>query len=282
MNISDHTVIKYLTILLVCLAFQASYAEQAENDKNTYLQVARTQLNLAFENYNKGDVEEARENLKHAKKWLDQAVNHTQLESVKQEAQKLSSDIQDFRLTMNEPGEKNDLVRFWHQSASMIKREAEQLMHGYTELTNENHVMRQLLDAQMHLYIAEHDFFVSHHSHDAVAELKNVLGYLDQAESLARPELKVDIKTLESAINDLILHSEGSHMTSKQDVLMRSLETVMENLNQAEAVASPQTRMRLEDIRDSVSELKKDTKSTCLKDKYDDIMQDIGLAMKKI
>ena len=64
MDISKRAAFKYILVLLILFFHQALLASEPVNNKNTYLEVARTQLSLAFENHNKGDNAAAKENLK--------------------------------------------------------------------------------------------------------------------------------------------------------------------------------------------------------------------------
>lgn len=193
MNILRHTVTKYIVILLLPLCYQSVFAEELARSKNTYLNVSRTQLNLAFKNYNKGDISASKNNLKHASDWLNKAVEHSRSETIKVEAQKLATSIDNFRLTLNKSSKKNDMARFWHQATSLIKRESEHLIHSYSESSTNNEILRYLLDAKMHFYTAEHDLFFSHDSNDVNLELKKSLNYLSQAEKLFRSTKKLNV-----------------------------------------------------------------------------------------
>jgi len=149
------------------LCCQSSLADEQGKGENTYLNAARTQLNIAFENYNKGDIAASKKNLKHASEWLYKAVRHSQSDIVKNEAQKLAEDIDGFRLTLNGSSEKNAVARFWHQTTSLIMRESEHLVESYAEASANNRIFRHLLYAKMHFNNADHDLFLSHDSSDA-------------------------------------------------------------------------------------------------------------------
>ena len=282
MHIFKHAVIKYIVILLLPLCFQSLLAEELAKSKNTYLNVSRTQLNLAFENYNKGDIAASKNNLKHASDWLNKAVEHSRSDTIKVEAQKLAESIDNFRLTLNKSSKKNDMARFWHQATSLIKRESEHLIHSYGESSTNNEIMRYLLDAKMHFYTAEHDLFFSHSSNDVNLELRKSLEYLSLAEKLAKSKIKQSVNHLITEINDLISLSESNKNARKEDRLLHSLENAINNLSEAESVASPPTRLRVESIKQTVSKLKQDTLNRSLKGKYDSIMVDFRRTINNI
>lgn len=282
MHILKHTVIKYIVILLLPLCYQSLHADELVRSKNTYLNISRTQLNLAFENYNKGDITASKKNLKHASDWLNKAVEHSRSDTIKVEAQKLAASIDNFRLTLNKSSKKDDMARFWHQVTSLIKRESEHLMHSYGESSTNNEIMRYLLDAKMHFYTAEHDLFFSHGSNDVNLELRKSLEYLYQAEKRAKPKVKQSVNHLITEINDLISLSVPNKNARKQDSLLHSLENAINNLSEAESVASPPTRLRLESLKQTVTKLKQDTLKNSLKGKYDSIMVDFRRAINNL
>jgi len=282
MNIFKHSVIKYVFILSLSLCYQSLLADERGKDESTYLKVARSQLNIAFENYNKGEISASKKNLKHASDWLYKAVQHSRSDIVKSEAQKLAASIDSFRSTLNKSSEKNEMARFWHQATSLIKRESEHLIHSYTESSTSNKILRYLLDAKMHFYTADHDLFSSHDSSVANIELKSSLKYLTQAESLARSKVKPHVNNLITRIKELISLSELDRNAWKPDTLIHSLENAIININKAESVASPPTRLQLELIKQSISKLKRDTLKTSLKVKYESIMVEFNRAIKNI
>ena len=282
MNIFKHTVIKYVFILSLSLCYQTLLADELGKDESTYLKVARSQLNIAFEKYNKGEITASKKNLKHASEWLYKAVQHSRSDIVRIEAQKLAARIDSFRSTLNKSSEKNELARFWHQTTSLIKRESEHLIHSYTESSTSNKILRYLLDAKMHFYTADHDLFTSHDSNIANLELKSSLKYLTQAESLARSKVKPYVNNLITSIKELISLSESDKNAWKPDTLIHSLDKAIINIIKAESVASPPTRLQLELIKQSISKLKKDTLKTSLKVKYESIMLEFNRAINNL
>jgi len=282
MSIVKDAVTKYILILLLVLGSQALLAAESAKDKSTYLNVAKTQLNSAFDNYSKGNIAASKRNLKHASEWLHKAVQHSQSDIVKIEAKKLAVDIDSFRSTLNKSSEKNDMARFWHQVATLIKRESEHLIHSYTESSINSKILRYLLDARMHFYIADHDLFVSHDSKDANLELSRSLDYLAQAQALSKSKIKSYVNRLITGINELISLSELNKQGWKDDTLIHSIDSAINNINDAESFASPPVRLQLELIKQSISRLKKDALKTSLKVKYDSIKTDFSHAINDV
>ena len=136
MNNLQRPAIKYILILISTLCFNVLQAEELSKDEHPYLNVAKSQLNIAFDNYNKGDITAAKDNLKHASEWLYKAVNHSRSDKVNNEVQLLASDIDKFRTTLSKSSDQNDIARYWHQATSLITRESEHLIHSYTESSN--------------------------------------------------------------------------------------------------------------------------------------------------
>ena len=274
MDILNHTIIKYIIMLLLPLCYQSLFAEELAKNKNTYLAVSRVQLNLAFENYNKGDIAASKNNLEHASDWLNKAVEHSHSETIKVQAQKLAESIDSFRLTLNKSSQKSDITRFWHLSTSLIKRESEHLIHSYNESSTNNEIMKYLLDAKMHFYNAEYDLFISHNTKNVNLELRKSLEYLSQAENLAKSNIKESVNHLITNINELISLSDSNKNAWKQASLIYSLEKAISNLSEAESVASSSTGLRIESIKKTISKLKQHVLKRSLKVKYDLIMAD--------
>ena len=277
-----HNLIKYTIIFLLPLSYQSLQADEQIKNNNTYLNVARTQLNTAYDNYNKGDISASKRNLKHASDWLYRGVQHSKAGIVKDEAKKLAEAIDSFRLTLNKSSEKNDMARFWHQASSLIQRESEHLVHSYAETSANNKTMKYLLDAKMHFFTAEHDIFFSHDSIDAKIELRKSLEYLSYAKSLVKSKATPYVDDLIKNINELISLSETNKNAWEQDTLLHSLEGAIKKLNEAESVASPPTRLRLELVKQTISKLKKDIFKKSLKGNYESIMVEFRRAINNI
>jgi hypothetical protein len=279
-----HKTFQFTLIVLTFLYTQSLYAQTAEltNSENTYLHVARNQLTIAFDEYNKGNIPESRKSLKRASEWLYKAVNHSKSDKVQLESKKLATEIDSFLLTLNKASEQNDLVRFLHQTTSLIKRESEHLFHSYTESSNNNQTLKHLLDAKMHFYRADHDLFVSHNSIDAKLELENTLEYLDEANSIARLDIKPRVKKLIKNIYSLILLTESNQNNWNQNNLVISLDRSVKNLSDAKTIASPTDMLRLNLIIDNINQIKSDIQKNNIKIKYDSIMADFTVAINSI
>ena len=282
MNKVKHHPFSVIAIILMSLYIQPILAEEQTNNDNTYLQVARDQLSLAFEQYNDGDIAASKQSLRKASDWLNKAVTHSEYDTIKTEAEKLASEIDSFRLTLSHSSEKNDISRFWHQATSLILRESEQLIHSYITTSNDNTTVKHLLDAKMHFYSAEHDLFVSHDPKDAVQELNDSLEYLAQANAIAKTKVKARINKLIDDIKVLISLTESSKDSWKKNMLIDSLDKAIINIANAESIATPPIKLRLKSIEQDIYQLQSDMQRTNLKSRYDSIMVDFTRAIKSI
>lgn len=282
MNLLKHVVIKFIFVLLLQLSCHTVLAEEPVNGENTYLKVARTQLDIAFDNYNKGDISASKKNLKNASEWLYKAVKHSRSDTVRDNSQQLAEEIDSFRITLSKSSHKTDMSRFWHQASSLVMRESEHLIHSYTESSADNRILRLLLDAKMHFFNAEHDVFLSSDTNDASLELERSIEYLKQAKVQAKPELEPDINQLIIDINELIPLSVSAKNAWQKNTLIHSLEAALNNLGEAQSVATPPEKMRLETIKKNISMLKNDTQKTSLKVKYESILTDFSRTINNI
>jgi len=282
MNKLKHSLIILIYIVLMSSYLQPILAEEQSDYDNTYLKVARNQLSIAFDKFNDGDIAGSKKSLNKASDWLYKAVAHSKYDKVKIEAEKLASEIDRFRQKLSHSSEQNDMVRFWHQATSLIVRESEQLIHSYIKSSNDNKILRRLLDAKMHFFIADHDLFVSHDLKNALQELNNSLKYLGQADSIAKPELEARLNILINKIKALKSRTESNKESWKDDKLIGSLDKAIYNITNAESSATPSINLRLKSIEQNIYQLKLDMQKTNIKSKYDSIMADFILAIKNI
>lgn len=277
-----HCPITLIFILLLSLNMQPSLAEEQPDNDNTYLHVARVQLSIAFEQYNNGNITESKHSLKKASDWLEKAVKHSKHDKVKNEADKLASEIDRFRLTLSHSSDQSEMIRFWHQASSLITRESMQLINNYVTSLNDSTTLSYLLDAKMHFYLAEHDLFDSHDYKDAVQELNDTLEYLEQADAIARPDLEIRISNLITDIKTLITYTESDKESWKDNKLIDSLDKATGNLKNAESVATPPVTLRLRLIEQNLHQLKMDIQETNIKIKYDLIATEFNRIIKNI
>ncbi|MCW8933896.1 MAG: hypothetical protein OQK98_04150 [Gammaproteobacteria bacterium] len=284
MAILKRKALQFSLIIFTLLYTLPLYAqtEQPTNSENTYLHVARNQLTIAFEEYNKGNIPESRKSLKKASEWLYKAVNHSKSDKVKLESKKLATEIDSFLLTLNKTPEENNLGQFLHQASSLIKRESEHLFHSYTESSNNNRTLKHLLDAKMHFYRADHDIFVSHDSSDAKLELESALEYLDEASAIARADIKPLVNKLAQKVNNLILLTESNQNNWKQNNLVISLDRSVKNLNNAKKIATPADKLRLNLIIDNIDQIKLGIQKNNIKIKYNSILLDFTVTINSI
>lgn len=282
MNKVNHSLSVFICILLMSLCVQPILAKDQPNKDNTYLVVARNQLSIAFDQYNDGDITASKKSLSKASDWLNKAVAHSKYDKIKKETEKLSVEIDEFRQKLSHSSEQNDMIRFWHQATSLITRDSEQLVHSYIKSSNNNRILKHLLDAKMHFYLAEHDIFVSHDLKDAVQELNGSLKYLAQADVLARPKLDALINDLIKDINTLKHLAELRKESWKDDNLIDSLDKAINNVTNAKLIATPPIKIRLKSIENNINQLKLDVQKMNVKNRYDSIMADFIRAIQNI
>lgn len=171
---------------------------------STPLAKSRRLLWQAIEDYSAGRHDSVRQNLTQALGWLEQAKSPND-EKSEYEARRLRNEISE--LLDNElqrrPVERSELTGFWHKAVALIEREAENLYHAWHDQQSENHLYRQLIDARLHLYYAEHSLFESGDLEDAKAELIQCLNYLHEAESLTHGLRKKRIQTITNMVEKL-------------------------------------------------------------------------------
>ena len=259
---------------------QSNLPTQADGSLNA----ARQQLEQAFSSFRDDDIEATREHLLKAKALLDQSSLNSASETVKLEAKKLVDEIESFQLKLAEGGDqkKNSIARFWRRATSFIRREAEQLVHQYVELSQNEKTFKHLLDAKMHLFIAEHDLFVSHDARDAYTELDQVLADLELARQEAvdevRPEVEV-LSTLVISLQDAMSASSKSWLDN--EVLMH-LQKASNELLRAEQTAMPDNSLQIGVIRQQIDELRKEVETINLRNDYDEIMKRLKMIIAKL
>ena len=282
MNKVKYSTTIFILTLLMSLYIQPVLAEEKLHSDNTYLRVARNQLSIAFDKYNDGDITAAKNNLNKASNWLHKAVAHSKYDKIKIEAAKLASEIDRFRQTLNHSSEKNDIVRLWHKATSLVIRESEQLVHSYIESSNDNVILKHLLDAKMHFFLAEHELFVSHDWKDAVQELNDTVEYLGKANTIVNIESKTRVNNLIANIKVLISLTESGKDSWKKDKLIDSLDKAIINITNATSISTLPTKLRLQSIEENIEKLKFDIQKTNIRTKYKSIMTDFIRAIKNI
>jgi len=272
---------KYFLILFIFLGARCLAAGE-QGDENAYMEVARTQLGLALENYSKGDIDASKENLEHASNWLHMSLEHTQSNIVREESKQLAKQIEKYRLELNLASEKHVIARFWHKTTSLIKREAEHLIHSYKEQSVRNRMLKHILDAKMHFITAEHDLFISHNSDEAKIELEKSLAYLAKIDSSELPDIGNIVSRLSVGINQLISLLTQSENTWKQNDMIHALLKAATSLDEAKSVATPAASMKIDAIQNSIADLRKETLQASIKGKYDAIYSEFNNAIQII
>jgi len=248
-----------------------SWAVDEQVGENTYIEAARTQLGLALENYFKGDIDTSKENLEQASNWLHLSLEHTQSEIVREESKHLAEKIDKYRLLLNQTSENHGITRFWHKTTSLIKREAEHLAHSYKEQSKRNRIFKHILDAKLHFVIAEHDLFISHKFDDAKIELEKSLTYLAKIDTSELPDIGNIVSRLSAGINQLISLLTQSENAWKQNKMIHALLNAVTSLDEAKSVAPPTVLVKIDEIRNSIVDLRAHAIQTSIKGKYDAI-----------
>ncbi len=254
------------------------------NGSDDSLSAARDQLEQAFSSYRDKNIEATREHLLQARSLLDQSALNSASQTVKTEAAKLVDEIQAFeqKLAAGNEAEEGSIARFWRRATSFIRREAEQLVDQYVELSQNEKTFKHLLDAKMHLFIAEHDLFVSHDSQDAFAELDKVLVDLDLASQEAVADFRPRVDGLTdkvTALQQLMTASEESWLGFQ--VIMH-LQNATSDLVKAEQAAKPETSLQIGIIRHQLEGLRREEETRNLRNEYDKIMEDLKLMISKL
>lgn len=285
----------YVSILLQVFYISPLKAEVQEQgvtlgkelESNTYLNVARNELSIAYEKYNEGKISESKKDLKRASDWLYNAVNHSKSEKVKLEAKKLAIKIDQFQVTLSRSSEKNSIEKFLHHASSLILRESEQLYHSYTASANDNKTLKYLLDARMHFYNADHDLFISHDKVSTQEELDESIKNLEEANLVARPELKLQIAKLKDNIRNLLAITEADDEYLNRAELVNALDKAIIQLAEVKSIFSGNHDLdkdytQLEKILENTRQLKIAAQKNNIKNDYDSIMNDFVTVINDI
>lgn len=113
-------------------------------------------------------------------------------------------------------------------------------------------------------------------------ELNISLNYLNQAEKIARPDLKPRIKNLIDKIKALMLLTESNKKSWINDRLINSLDQAIRSITNAESIATPPIRLKLKLIEQDIYQLKLDMQKTNIKNRYDSIITEFTRVIKSI
>lgn len=243
---------------------------QTNTDENA-LDMARLKIEKAINSYREGDIDASKRNLEIAIESLNKAVNDSQTEKAREESRKLGIKIDKFKEKLKHASgqHENSLIRFWHQTISIIKRETDHLIHSYNELSVSEKTLKYLLDAKMHLFMAQHDLFETHDDDDAIKELDNVLDYLDEASQVAKPSIKKKILNLSKNIDVLKEQIKPGQKVWKNNDLVVSLNQAINKLTEAKSIASPQIKLRIESLESEVQILRLEVERSNIKHDYE-------------
>ena len=248
--------------------------KQLSKSDNTAIDIARSNLEKAIDSYRQGDMVATGQNLEIAIKSLDQAAQDSKTEKTREESRKLGIKIDEFKemLIQESEQDENSLLRFWHQATSILKRETDQLIHDYVKLSVSEKTLKYLLDAKMHLFMAQHDLLISHDNEDATDELDNVLAYLDEASQVAKLSLQKKITVLSKEIQTLKERISPGKESWRENDLILVLKQAVKNLSEARKYASPQISSRIESLETEIQILQVDIERSNIKNDYKSAM----------
>ncbi len=254
------------------------------NQANESLSAARDQLEKAFSSFREENFTATREHLNQSRALLDRSVLNSASQTVRTEAKKLVDEIDAFqqKIADGETTRENSIARFWRRATSFIRREAEQLVNQYVELSQNEKTFKHLLDAKMHLFIAEHDLFVSHDARDAYGELNQVLADLALAEQEAVEDVRPEVAKLVTQVTSL---QDSMNATSKSwldNEVLSHLQSASDELTKAEKTALPDTSLQIGVIRHQIDALRKEVETINLRNDYDLIMEHMKMIISKL
>jgi len=231
-------------------------------------------LGLAFDAYRKGDLEQTGTQLNAAGESLQKARGNSKSEKARDETAKLANEIEDFktRLSQHDAKQENSLARFWQRATSIIKREAEQLIQDYVDLSNSEKMLKHLLDAKMHFFTAEHDLFISHDAEDAARELSYTLEYLNQASEVPVPAMQLRIESLGFDIRSLKESLTSTKQSWVNDSVIQSLDKALIDLSTVDSRAAPAFKLRVESIQADIRSLRANVARENIRNRYESAM----------
>lgn len=192
----------------------------------------KLKLRHASENYSNGHIGSVKDDLEQVKHWLDQADKNADKKML-QEINALRLQVDELYNAMQESPEKqqNILARLWHRSVVLFEREMDHILRSWNEVESANLTMKSLIDAKMHFYYAEYDFFEKHDSRAVIEELDKSLYYIDDAYQTASPAVQKQITKIREDIATLQLRG-GSASRQHYDDTLSTLRYLSNNLLQ--------------------------------------------------
>ncbi len=198
--------------------------------KSIPLARARRSLWQAMENYSAGNHEAVERDLNQALKWLEWINVGTDTKTGR-EAQRLHTEINELldREKHKTSGTETELGGFWHRTIGLIEHQVETLYHAWRDQQSDNHLYKQLVDAKLHLFYAEHELFDSGDVKGAKQELIETAGYLREAAATTSGEQKSRLEALEKEVTALgsLAGSPDAVMRSRYDTALADLRLMV-------------------------------------------------------
>lgn len=201
--------------------------------KSAPLAKARRALWQAMEDYSAGHHEAVKADLAQASKWLERVKDGADTKTGR-EAQQLHIDIKELlgRETHKTPEAESELAGFWHRTVGLIEHEAEELYHAWRDQQSGNHLYKQLIDAKLHLFYAEHELFESRDAEGGRKELEEATGYLRAAAAEASGPRKSRIEVLEKEVTAIgsLVDNPDAKVRSRYDKALADLRRMVEEM----------------------------------------------------
>ncbi len=163
-------------------------------------------------------------------------------------------------------------------SKSLLQR----LLDSYEESSKTDETLKYLLDAKMYLSTAEHDLLVSQDKESAQTDIQNSLSYLQQAEKIAKPEIKDKIAKLHSAMQKLKDKTTNKKELGLDNDVARLLNTSETNLGKAKEQASAPVKIQIEALILRIRQLRQQIEHENLRADYESAMKTLADIIKSL
>jgi hypothetical protein len=237
-------------------------------EANHPLAMAHLQLKQAHKNLTEGKTEALSENLKTAKKWL-QDPSLSKDKKTQSEAKLLREEIQQLQKE-NSQNKEGAIARLWHRSSALLKREVTQLSTSWHDSSLANETLKYLIDARLHFNYARHDLFVSHEADKVKNEIAQTFAYLDKAKKNANPEINKKIIIIQNDIKYLLTdHAK----TKEEQAIIKALSIANKNMLKVSQNTSSEIKTMSQNIAQKIIDLRKNIIILEKHEQYNDIMK---------
>jgi len=160
------------------------------------------------------------------------------------------------------------------KSESLLQR----IVDSYINSSKTDQTLKHLLDAKMYLSSAEHDLLVSQNKQSASRDIENALSYLSEAQQVAQPAIKTQIKQLIQGLSGLKKKTLEETVVGQDNQADESLKIAQTKL--LEAKNSPDvsltTKKRIDIINEQIQQLRNQIEHTNLREDYEAAMNHLN------